>query len=74
MPFSHYLILNDFSTLQIIKNDYAYTVDGDVFFAVDKFPNYCQLSGQNLESIRAGERVLVDPRKHNPADFALWKV
>lgn len=63
-----------FSTLQIIKNDYAYTVDGDVFFAVEKFPNYCLLSGRNLEDNRAGERVAVDPRKHNPADFALWKV
>ncbi|XP_059452782.1 cysteine--tRNA ligase 2, cytoplasmic [Corylus avellana] len=58
---------------QIINNDSAYTVDGDVFFAVDKFPNYGQLSGQKLENNRAGERVAVDSRKRNPADFALWK-
>ncbi|PON78650.1 Cysteine-tRNA ligase [Parasponia andersonii] len=57
----------------IINNDFAYTVDGDVFFAVDKFPNYGQLSGQKLEHNRAGERVAVDSRKRNPADFALWK-
>ncbi|KAK9195049.1 hypothetical protein WN943_003166 [Citrus x changshan-huyou] len=36
-------------------------------------PNYGQLSRQRLENNRAGERVAVDPRKHNPADFALWK-
>ncbi|XP_012082122.1 cysteine--tRNA ligase 2, cytoplasmic [Jatropha curcas] len=58
---------------QIIKNGFAYVVEGDVFFAVDRFPNYGQLSGQKLENTRAGERVAVDTRKRNPADFALWK-
>ncbi|KAG6655774.1 cysteine--tRNA ligase 2, cytoplasmic-like isoform X1 [Carya illinoinensis] len=58
---------------QIINNDCAYLIDGDVFFSVDKSPNYGQLSGQKLEDHRAGERVAVDSRKRNPADFALWK-
>ncbi|CAK9321996.1 unnamed protein product [Citrullus colocynthis] len=58
---------------QIIKNEYGYVVDGDVFFSVDKFPSYGQLSGQKLENHRAGERVAVDSRKRNPSDFALWK-
>ena len=58
---------------QIINNDCAYTIDGDVYFAVDKSPNYGRLSGRKLEDNRAGERVAVDSRKRNPADFALWK-
>ncbi|OMO84627.1 Aminoacyl-tRNA synthetase, class 1a, anticodon-binding protein [Corchorus capsularis] len=59
---------------QIINKDLGYVVDdGDVFFAVDKFPNYGNLSGQRQENSRAGERVTVDSRKRNPSDFALWK-
>ncbi|EEF35370.1 cysteinyl-tRNA synthetase, putative [Ricinus communis] len=51
---------------------FAYASEGDVFFSVDEFPNYGQLSGQKLENHRAGERN-PDSRKQNPADFALWK-
>ncbi|GAB4840317.1 hypothetical protein Ancab_021084 [Ancistrocladus abbreviatus] len=58
---------------QIIKNDCAYAVDGDVYFSVDKFSSYGKLSGRKSEDNRAGERVAVDSRKRNPADFALWK-
>ena len=60
--------------MQIISNGCAYAVDGDVYFSIDKFPDYGRLSGQNLDGNRAGERVAVDSRKRNPADFALWKV
>lgn len=59
---------------QILDNGCAYIIDGDVYFSVDKFPAYGRLSGRKLEDNRAGERVAVDSRKQNPADFALWKV
>ncbi|PIN01870.1 Cysteinyl-tRNA synthetase [Handroanthus impetiginosus] len=58
---------------QILDNGCAYSISGDVYFSVDKFPAYGQLSGRKLEDNRAGERVAVDSRKRNPADFALWK-
>ncbi|XP_019174009.1 PREDICTED: cysteine--tRNA ligase, chloroplastic/mitochondrial isoform X1 [Ipomoea nil] len=58
---------------QILDNGCAYRINGDVYFSVDKFPEYGKLSGRKLEDNRAGERVAVDTRKKNPADFALWK-
>ncbi|ONK71648.1 uncharacterized protein A4U43_C04F10890 [Asparagus officinalis] len=60
---------------KIIDNKCAYVVEGDVYFSVDNFPDYCCLSRRKLDDNRAGGggRVTVDPRKKNPADFALWK-
>ncbi|MFU8789958.1 MAG: cysteine--tRNA ligase [Methylobacter sp.] len=48
--------------------------NGDVFYAVDQFKNYGQLSGKNLDDLQAGERVDVDLAKRNPMDFVLWKM
>jgi cysteinyl-tRNA synthetase len=47
--------------------------DGDVNFAVRKFPGYGKLSGKSLDELRAGERVAVDQAKQDPLDFVLWK-
>ncbi|XP_042003945.1 cysteine--tRNA ligase, chloroplastic/mitochondrial-like isoform X3 [Salvia splendens] len=58
---------------QILDNGCAYAVEGDVYFSIDKFPEYGRLSGRKLEDNRAGQRVTVDSRKRNTADFALWK-
>lgn len=57
----------------LVKQGLAYAVDGDVYFAVDRFPNYGKLSGRSLEDMQAGARVEIDERKHHPMDFALWK-
>jgi cysteinyl-tRNA synthetase len=60
---------------KLIANDFAYIgTNGDVFYAVEKFKNYGQLSGKNLEDLQAGERVDVDLAKRNPMDFVLWKM
>lgn len=57
----------------LIDRGYAYAVDGDVYYSVEKFEHYGELSGRNLDDMMAGARVDVDDRKHNPMDFALWK-
>ena len=61
------------SIQKILEHGHGYVVDGDVFFDVGSLPGYGKLSGRALEDNRAGERVVVDQRKKNPEDFALWK-
>ncbi len=57
----------------LIEKGHAYSVDGNVYFAVDTFPRYGRLSHRNLDEMQAGARVEIDARKRNPMDFALWK-
>ncbi|HWP20167.1 MAG TPA: cysteine--tRNA ligase [Burkholderiaceae bacterium] len=47
--------------------------DGDVNYAVRRFPGYGKLSGKSLDQLRAGERVAVSEGKDDPLDFVLWK-
>jgi cysteinyl-tRNA synthetase len=57
----------------LVEKDYAYEVNGSVYFDVSKFQDYGQLSGRNVDEMIAGARVEVSPDKKNPVDFALWK-
>ena len=57
----------------LISKKKAYSVDGDVYFSVESFPNYGKLSGQSVDDLRSGARIEVDARKQSPVDFALWK-
>ena len=47
--------------------------NGDVNYAVRKFPGYGKLSGKSLDELRSGERVAVLDGKDDPLDFVLWK-
>ncbi len=59
------------------KSGSAYSVDGDVYFAVMKHAGYGKLSGRDLseQQFNATGRVseVEEARKHHPFDFALWK-
>ena len=62
----------------LIEKGFAYAAQdqnghGDVYYAVNKFANYGQLSGKHIEDLRSGERVAVDEAKNDPLDFVLWK-
>jgi cysteinyl-tRNA synthetase len=63
---------------QLEAKGLAYQADnGDVNYAVRKFPAYGQLSGKSVDDLRGGmrERGGVDTTadKHDPLDFVLWK-
>ena len=58
---------------KLLQKDYAYTAHGDVYFSVERFPQYGKLSGRTLDEMLAGARVEINPQKRHPLDFALWK-
>ena len=59
----------------LIEKGFAYQAEnGDVYFAVNEFNKYGELSGKRIEDLRAGERVQVDTNKRDPMDFVLWKM
>jgi len=57
----------------LVEKGYAYPLNGDVYYRVNKFPGYGKLSGRKIEDMEAGFRIEVDDRKDHPMDFALWK-
>ena len=57
----------------LIDKGHAYASEGDVYYAVETFPEYLKLSGRNLEEMLAGARVEIGEKKRNNMDFALWK-
>jgi cysteinyl-tRNA synthetase len=62
---------------QILKNEFAYEVNGSVYLDVNKYNkkyHYGNLSGRNIEDTLEGTRVLDrQSEKKSPVDFAIWK-
>lgn len=59
----------------LIERGHAYLdSEGQVYFSVESFPAYGDLSGKILDDLQAGARVAVRDEKRDPRDFALWKV
>ena len=58
---------------KLIKDGYAYEVDGDVYFRVTNIKDYGKLSHFQVENLKSGARIEENEKKENPLDFALWK-
>ncbi|HQJ21938.1 MAG TPA: cysteine--tRNA ligase [Rectinema sp.] len=57
---------------RIEANGYSYFSGGNLYFDVSKFDHYGELAGLQLDQLKAGARVELDPNKRNPFDFVLW--
>lgn len=57
----------------LIAKEYAYEVDGNVYFDTKAFESYGKLSGQSIEDLNVGARIDINTDKKNPTDFVLWK-
>ena len=58
---------------KLIARGHAYEVGGTVYYDIASFPAYGRLSRNSTDKLLAGARGEVDPRKHHPGDFTLWK-
>ena len=58
---------------ELLKKNFAYKKNGHVYFEVNKFKDYGNLSNKKLEDLIAGSRVEISENKKNPEDFVLWK-
>ncbi|HEX4726054.1 MAG TPA: cysteine--tRNA ligase [Pseudonocardiaceae bacterium] len=56
---------------RLIDGGHAYPAGGDVYFSVESFPGYGELSGQRLDKVEQGEHA--NECKHDQRDFTLWK-
>ena len=57
----------------LIYKGHAYEVEGTVYYDISSFPAYGALSRNSTDQLLSGVRGEVDPRKHHPGDFTLWK-
>ena len=57
----------------LLDKEFAYEIDGDVYFRVKNDGDYGKLSNRRLEDLVAGARLDLDDAKEYPGDFALWK-
>lgn len=55
------------------EKGYAYAVDGDVYFRVDRVKGYGNLSNQQMKDVLVGARIEENNKKESPLDFTLWK-
>lgn len=58
----------------LVQTGHAYvSEDGSVYFDTTTFSGWGRLSGQKVEALRPGARVVIEERKRHPADFVLWR-
>lgn len=57
----------------LVEKGYTYEISDGVYFDIARFPQYGKLGNIDLEKLKSGARVEVNPEKRHPADFVVWK-
>ena len=57
----------------LVDKGYAYHAPSGVYFNVNKYSRYMELSNRKLGDTVSGERVNLEEDKESKEDFALWK-
>ena len=58
---------------QLVQKGFAYEVNGDVYFRVNKIKDYGTLSNMKIDDLVVGARIDENSLKESPLDFTLWK-
>lgn len=58
---------------QLVQKGFAYEVNGDVYFRVNKIKDYGTLSNMKIDDLVVGARIDENSLKKSPLDFTLWK-
>ena len=72
-PRSHDYIKEMAMQIQLLLDKgYAYISEGNIYYEIDKFPDYTNLSGMRIDEL-SKHRIESEPGKKKPYDFTLWK-
>jgi len=63
--------INLIETLE--EKGYTYETSDGIYFDISRFPTYGVLGNIDINKMKDGARVEINPEKKHPADFALWK-
>lgn len=78
----HPRVMNNISEIiafiqALIEKDFAYSVDGDVYYRTRQFSDYGKLSKISIDDLESGASKRLEEgentKKEDPLDFALWK-
>jgi len=58
---------------ELVEKNYAYEINGDVYFKVESLPEYGRLSNRQIADLKSGARIDINLDKDSPLDFTLWK-
>lgn len=55
------------------EKGYTYQTSDGIYYDTSKFITYTDFANLDLAAQKSSGRIEINPEKHNPSDFALWK-